>query len=155
MLNFKSERPKEEATIENFTPISAAIGGCLIGISAVLFMALHGRVAGISGIVAGVLTPVKGDWTWRAAFMGGLFFAPLIVWIVTADKPQVVFAHPLWMTVIGGLAVGFGARLGGGCTSGHGVCGMARLSKRSIAATLTFMSAAVVTVFVLHQLMGF
>lgn len=118
-------------------------------------MALHGRIAGISGIVAGVLTPVKGDWTWRIAFMTGLFFAPLIVWLVTADKPQVEFAHPLWMTIIGGLAVGFGARLGGGCTSGHGVCGMARFSKRSIAATVTFMGVAFVTVFVLHQILEF
>ncbi len=127
----------------------------MIGISAVLFMAFHGRVAGISGIVAGILTPAKGEWTWRAAFMGGLFVAPLVVWVVSADQPPVVFSHPIWMTIIGGVAVGFGARLGGGCTSGHGVCGMARLSKRSIAATVTFMSVAIVTVFVFHQLLGF
>lgn len=141
--------------MENFTPGSAAIGGILIGLAAVLFMALNGRVAGISGIVAGVLTPVRGDWPWRAAFIAGLFLAPFLVWLASADKPVVEFTHPLWLTALGGFAVGFGARLGGGCTSGHGVCGMARLSRRSIAATATFMSAAIATVFVLHQLMGF
>ncbi len=139
--------------MENFTPISAAIGGFLIGLSAVLFMVLNGRIAGISGIVAGVLTPIKGDWSWRAAFIIGLFAAPFAVWLF-GDKPQVVFPHPLWLTIIGGALVGFGARLGGGCTSGHGVCGMARLSKRSIAATLTFMATAIITVFIVNHLMG-
>jgi len=140
--------------MENFTPVSAAIGGFLIGAAAVLFMALNGRIAGISGIVAGVMTPVKGDWTWRAAFVGGLFVAPLVYWLF-AGRPPVSFPHPLWLTVLGGALVGFGARLGGGCTSGHGVCGMARLSKRSIVATVTFMGAAIVTVFIVNQLLGF
>jgi hypothetical protein len=139
--------------METFTPLSATAGGFLIGLSAVLFMALNGRIAGISGILAGVMTPVKGDWTWRAAFIGGLFVAPLVVW-AAAGRPEVVFPHPLWMTVIGGALVGFGARLGGGCTSGHGVCGMARLSKRSIAATATFMATAIATVFVVDHLLG-
>ena len=139
--------------MENFTPLSAAAGGFLIGLAAVLFMALNGRIAGISGIVAGVLTPAKGDWTWRAAFIGGLFAAPLLFW-VAAGRPDVVFPHRLWQTVVGGALVGFGARLGGGCTSGHGVCGMARLSKRSIVATLTFMATAIVTVFIVNHLIG-
>ncbi|WP_428408236.1 YeeE/YedE family protein [Hyphococcus sp.] len=139
--------------MENFTPVSAAIGGFLIGLSAVLFMALNGRIAGISGIVAGVLTPARGDWTWRLAFIAGLFVAPFAVWLFSS-KPEVIFPHPLWLTVIGGLLVGFGARLGGGCTSGHGVCGMARLSKRSIAATLTFMASAIATVFIVNHLLG-
>ncbi len=139
--------------MENFTPISAAIGGFLIGLSAVLLMALNGRIAGISGIVAGVLTPVKGDWTWRIAFISGLFVAPFAVWLVSG-RPEVIFPHPLWLTILGGLLVGFGARLGGGCTSGHGVCGMARLSKRSIAATMTFMAGAIVTVFIVNHLLG-
>ncbi|MEZ5891693.1 MAG: YeeE/YedE family protein [Parvularculaceae bacterium] len=139
--------------MEHFTPGSAAIGGFLIGLSAVLFMALNGRVAGISGIVAGVLTPARGDWSWRAAFIAGLFVAPFAVW-AAAGKPDVAFPHPLWMTVLGGFLVGFGSRLGGGCTSGHGVCGMARLSKRSIAATLTFMAMAIATVFVVNHLIG-
>lgn len=141
--------------MENFTPLSAAIGGGLIGISAVLFMAVSGRIAGVSGIVAGVLTPIRGEWPWRLAFIAGLFAAPLFVWLFGAEKPPVVFTHPLWLTALGGLAVGFGARLGGGCTSGHGVCGMARLSKRSVAATGTFMAAAIVTVFVLHRVLDF
>ena len=143
----------EQRFMENFTPVSAAAGGILIGLSAVLFMALNGRIAGISGIVAGVLTPVNGDWTWRLAFVAGLFVAPFAVWMFSG-KPAVVFPHPLWLTVIGGLLVGFGARLGGGCTSGHGVCGMARLSKRSIAATVTFMASAIVTVFAVNHLLG-
>ena len=143
----------EQGFMENFTPVSAAAGGFLIGISAVLFMALNGRIAGISGIVAGVLTPVKGDWTWRLAFMAGLFAAPFAVWIFSG-KPEIEFPHPLWLTVIGGRLVGFGARLGGGCTSGHGVCGMARLSRRSVAATLTFMASAIVTVFIVNHLLG-
>ncbi|MHA7872652.1 MAG: YeeE/YedE family protein [Hyphococcus sp.] len=140
--------------METFTPGSAAIGGMLIGLAAVLFMAFNGRVAGISGIVAGVLTPVRGDWLWRAAFIAGLFLAPFFVWLASADKPVVAFSHPIWLTALGGLAVGFGARLGGGCTSGHGVCGMARLSRRSIAATATFMASAIATVFLLHHVAG-
>lgn len=139
--------------MENFTPASAAAGGFLIGLAAVLFMALNGRIAGISGIVAGVLTPLGGDWAWRLAFIAGLFAAPLMAWMV-GGRPQIVFPHPLWLTMIGGALVGFGARLGGGCTSGHGVCGMARLSKRSVAATLTFMTTAAATVFVVHHIWG-
>ncbi len=138
-----------------FTPLSGAVGGFVIGLAAVLFMAVNGRVAGISGILAGVLTPVRGDWAWRAAFMAGLFAAPLAFWLATSEKPQVVFDHPLWLVALGGVLVGFGARLGGGCTSGHGVCGMARLSRRSIAATATFMATAMISVFVLHHLAGF
>ncbi len=140
--------------MENFTPYSAAIGGFLIGLAAVLFMAVNGRIAGISGIVAGALLPVRGDVIWRLAFVTGLFLAPLVVWFATADRPEVVFTHPLWMTALGGLLVGFGARMGGGCTSGHGVCGMARFSKRSIAATATFMTSAILAIFVLHHLLG-
>lgn len=141
--------------MENFTPYSAAIGGFLIGLAAVLFMAVNGRIAGISGIVAGALTPVRGDVKWRLAFIAGLIIAPLVFWIATASKPEVIFTHPLWMVALGGLLVGFGARMGGGCTSGHGVCGMARFSKRSFAATATFMGTAIIVVFVLHQVLGF
>jgi uncharacterized membrane protein YedE/YeeE len=140
--------------MENFTPVSAAIGGVIIGLSAVLFMALNGRIAGISGIVGGVLMPVRGDLPWRLAFIGGLLGAPLVYWLATSEKPDILFTHPLWLVALGGLLVGFGSRLGGGCTSGHGVCGMARLSKRSIAATGTFMGAAVVTVFLIHLALG-
>ena len=140
--------------MENFTPWSALAGGILIGAAAVLFMAVHGRIAGISGIVAGVIGPVGQDSLWRVAFIVGLVAAPVIVWAVTATKPVVVFDAPLWRVVLGGLLVGFGARLGGGCTSGHGVCGMARFSRRSIVATGVFMTTAIVTVFFLSQAMG-
>lgn len=145
--------PKLERAMENFTPFSAALGGFLIGLSAVLFMAFNGRIAGISGIIAGALTPVRGDWRWRVAFVAGLFVAPLVIWLA-GQKPEVSFPHPLWMTGFGGMLVGFGARLGGGCTSGHGVCGIARLSKRSIAATLAFMASAIMTVFIVNRLLG-
>lgn len=140
--------------MENFTPGAAAIGGFLIGLASVLFMAVHGRIAGISGIVAGVLTPASGDWPWRVAFIAGLFAAPLAVWGLTGEKPGTTFLHPVWLVAIGGALVGFGSRLGGGCTSGHGVCGMARLSKRSIAATATFMATAIATIFLLHHGLG-
>ncbi|MEX6634465.1 YeeE/YedE family protein [Hyphococcus lacteus] len=141
--------------MENFTPVSAAIGGTLIGLSAVLFMLLNGRIAGISGLVAGVLTPSeKGNDFWiSGAFVVGLFIAPLIV-MVTSDRPPINFPQPLWMVVVGGFLVGMGSRLGSGCTSGHGVCGIARLSRRSIIATLTFMISAVITVFFVRHVMG-
>lgn len=141
--------------MENFTPYSASIGGFLIGLAAVLFMAVNGRIAGISGIVAGALLPVRGDVKWRLAFIVGLIVGPFVVWLATAAKPEVIFTHPLWMVALGGLLVGIGARMGGGCTSGHGICGMARFSKRSIAATATFMGTAIAVVFVLHHLLGF
>ncbi len=137
--------------MENFTPLSAALGGGLIGVAAVLFMALHGRIAGISGIAAGVLAPAAGDWGWRIAFIAGLVAAPFAVWLVSGDLPPFEPVYPLWLTMLGGVLVGFGARLGGGCTSGHGVCGMARLSSRSIAATIVFMATAIVVTFAIRH----
>jgi uncharacterized protein len=130
----------------NFTPVSAAIGGGLIGLSAVLLMLLTGRVAGISGIFGGCLGFGTNDKGWRIAFVAGLILAPLIAsWIGYAmPSPQMPAS---WAVVIAaGLLVGFGTRLGGGCTSGHGICGMARLSGRSITATAIFMFMAVVVV---------
>lgn len=144
---------------EAFSPLPAAIGGALIGLAAVLFMALNGRIAGVSGIVAGVLSPLRGegrgDLGWRLAFVAGLFLAPLAASFAKGEIIAVSAPHPLWMMALGGLFVGYGARLGSGCTSGHGVCGVARLSKRSVAATATFMTTAIVTVFVLHRVMGY
>jgi uncharacterized membrane protein YedE/YeeE len=130
----------------NFTPVSAAIGGGLIGLSAVLLMLLTGRVAGISGIFGGCLGFGINDKGWRIAFVAGLILAPLIAsWIGYAmPSPQMPAS---WAVVIAaGLLVGFGTRLGGGCTSGHGICGIARLSGRSITATAIFMLMAVVVV---------
>jgi uncharacterized membrane protein YedE/YeeE len=145
--------------ITGFTPVSAAIGGALIGLAAVLLMALNGRIAGVSGIVAGILAPLRGegraDLSWRIAFVAGLIAAPLIASGVRGEFVSVSMPHPLWMMALGGLFVGYGTRLGSGCTSGHGVCGVARLSKRSFVATGMFMATAIATVFVIHQLAGF
>lgn len=131
----------------NFTPFSAAIGGALIGLSAVLLMLLTGRVAGISGILAGCLTPAAaGDRGWRLAFLAGLVLAPVASLMLGTGIPIPVMPTN-WLLVLGaGLLVGIGTRLGGGCTSGHGVCGLARLSPRSMVATAVFMLTAMLTV---------
>ena len=138
----------------NFTPVSAAIGGGLIGLSAVLLMLLTGRIAGISGIFGGSLDLGTNDKGWRIAFVAGLILAPLMAGAVgyAVPSPQMPAS---WIVVIAaGLLVGFGTRLGGGCTSGHGICGVARLSVRSIAATVIFMLAAIVTVAVTRHVFG-
>ena len=138
----------------NFTPLSAAIGGALIGFSSVLLMLLTGRIAGISGIFGGLLNPGSDDKGWRIAFIAGLILAPLLAaWIGhTMPAPRLPAS---WAVIIAaGLLVGFGARLGGGCTSGHGICGVARLSARSIAATAIFMVTAIATVAVTRHLLG-
>jgi hypothetical protein len=131
--------------MENFTPVGGFVGGLLIGLVVALMLLLNGRVAGISGIVGGLLTLRAGDKIWRAAFVAGLVLSAL-AYVSTADVPVAVVA-PLPAVVAGGLLVGFGARLGSGCTSGHGLCGMARLSRRSMAATATFFGVAMLTVF--------
>ena len=138
----------------NFTPLSAAIGGGLIGLSAVLLMLLTGRIAGISGIFGGLLNFKSDDRDWRIAFIAGLILAPLIAgWIGHAIPTPKLPAS--WTVIIGaGLLVGFGTRLGSGCTSGHGICGIARLSSRSIVATIVFMLAAIATVAVTHHVLG-
>jgi uncharacterized protein len=136
--------------MSHFTPFSALAGGILIGLSAALLWVGLGRVAGISGIVAGVRSV---DRNWRLVFLAGLIVAPIVVRGLlgpAVTRPTIV-ASPL-IIVAAGLLVGFGTRLGSGCTSGHGVCGMARLSARSIAATGVFMAAAMVTVYVTHHL---
>ena len=138
----------------NFTPVSAAIGGGLIGLSAVLLMLLTGRIAGISGIFGGLLDFRSEDKDWRIAFIAGLILAPLMAgWMGYGMPPPELPAS--WTVIIAaGLLVGFGARLGGGCTSGHGICGVARLSVRSIAATVIFMLAAIITVAVTRHVLG-
>ncbi len=125
--------------MENFTPVGGFVGGLLIGLVVALMLLLNGRVAGISGIVGGLLTLRAGDKIWRAAFVAGLVLSAL-AYVSTADVPVAVVA-PLPAVLAGGLLVGFGTRLGSGCTSGHGLCGMARLSRRSVAATATFLRA--------------
>jgi uncharacterized protein len=137
----------------NFAPISAAVGGGLIGLSAVLLMLLTGRIAGISGILGGLLNPRSGEIGWRVAFIAGLILAPLIAARLGYAMPSPQMPAS-WTVIVGaGLLVGFGTRLAGGCTSGHGICGMARLSARSIAATVTFMVVAITTVAVTRHLL--
>jgi uncharacterized membrane protein YedE/YeeE len=129
-----------------FDPISALFGGLLIGVAAVLLMVLIGRIAGISGILGGALAMNTLDRGWRLAFIAGLIFAPVLMSFLGHPLPQPQMPSN-WIEVLAaGLLVGFGARLGGGCTSGHGVCGIARLSARSLAATAIFMASAIVVV---------
>ncbi|MDP8900475.1 MAG: YeeE/YedE family protein [Actinomycetota bacterium] len=129
----------------NFTPVGGFVGGLLIGLAVALMLLLNGRVAGISGILGGLLTLRAGETLWRAAFVAGLVLGAL-AYMRAAGVPVAVVA-PLPAVLAGGLLVGFGTRLGSGCTSGHGLCGMARLSGRSVAATATFFGVAMLTVF--------
>jgi uncharacterized protein len=135
----------------NFTPVSAAIGGALIGLSAVLLMVFTGRIAGVSGIFAGLINPQTTDRAWHAAFIAGLVAAPVSAAFVGYAVPTPQMPGSYITVVVGGLLVGFGTRLGNGCTSGHGICGIARLSPRSIAATGMFMVAAIVMVALTHH----
>lgn len=137
-----------------FDPVSALFGGALIGLATVLLMLLTGRVAGISGILGGALSGTAGDRAWRLAFIAGLIAAPLVAGLL--GNPLAEARMPASWTVIvaAGLLVGFGTRLANGCTSGHGICGMARLSRRSIVATMVFMAAAVLTVAIVRHGLG-
>ena len=138
----------------NFTPVSAAIGGALIGLSAVLLMLLTGRIAGVSGIFSGLLKVESDDKSWRIAFLAGLVLVPFIAgWVGQAMAPPQLPAS--WAVIaLAGLLVGFGTRLGSGCTSGHGICGIGRLSVRSIAATIVFMVTAIATVAITRHVLG-
>lgn len=138
-----------------FTPLQSLGGGALIGLAAVLLMATVGRVMGATGILAGLLQPSdKADWLWRAAMLAGMISGPAAVLALTGQMPVIQVPGSTGMLVIGGLLVGVGVTFGSGCTSGHGVCGMARLSPRSIAATLTFMATTGITVFVVRHVIG-
>ena len=139
--------------MENFTPVTGLIGGLLIGAAATLTLWANGRIAGSSGILSGVLFPTRGETLWRVLFVGGLIGGALLYLLVRGSLPLELQAAPV-PTVIAGLLVGFGTRLGSGCTSGHGICGIARLSRRSFTATLTFILTALVTVFVTRHLFG-
>lgn len=141
--------------MHNFTPLSGFIGGALIGLAASALMLFTGRIAGISGIFGGLIAPAAHDRNWRLAFIAGLIAAPLIAALATAS-PLPIPAMPasLILIAIAGLLVGFGSRMGGGCTSGHGVCGIARLSARSMVATVIFMVAAIATVAIMRHVVG-
>lgn len=134
--------------------LAPLVGGALIGLAAVLLMLADGRIAGISGIVGGIADRVPGDTGWRLAFVAGLILGPVVAAAVTGALPTIDLDAPFAVVVLAGLLVGVGTRLGHGCTSGHGVCGLARLSPRSLTATLTFMGTAVAVVFVVRHLIG-
>ena len=137
----------------HFTPWTSLAGGILIGLAAAAFVLFNGRIAGISGIVGGLLRPVRGDVAWRLAFLLGLVGAPLVYGLATA-LPQVTVEAKGLTLVAAGLLVGVGTRYGAGCTSGHGVCGLSRQSPRSLVATLVFMLAGFATVFITRHLLG-
>ena len=136
-----------------FTPGAALAGGLLIGLAAALFVLLNGRIAGISGVLGGLLRPQRRDIAWRVAFIGGLIAAPSLYRLFAALPVPQIEAGTGWL-VAAGLLVGMGTRYGAGCTSGHGVCGLSRLSPRSVVATLAFMGAGFATVFVVRHLLG-
>jgi len=138
-----------------FTPWASLFGGVLIGLASVLLMAFQGRVFGATGILAGFISPSSSsDWAWRAALLAGMVSAPAAYLAFTGSWPEIVTPVSKLMLVIGGVIVGVGVTFGSGCTSGHGVCGMARLSPRSIVATLTFMLTTGITVYVIRHVIG-
>ena len=137
----------------HFTPWASLAGGILIGLATALLLLANGRVAGISGILGGLLRPSRGDIAWRVTFILGLFVAPL-VWLTMGAMPPAQIDHSPALLAAGGLLVGIGTRFGNGCTSGHGVCGIARLSPRSLLATACFLAAGFVTVFIVRHVLG-
>lgn len=138
-----------------FTPLQSLGGGALIGLSAVLLMGLHGRIFGATGILTGLIAPQgRSDFAWRAMLLLGMVSGPLLVMALTGAMPAVEVPVSTAALVVGGLLVGVGVTFSSGCTSGHGVCGLARLSPRSAAAVLTFMAATAATVFVIRHVIG-
>ena len=137
----------------HFTPWASLAGGILIGIAAAVFILFNGRIAGISGILGGLLRPAKNDILWRLAFLAGLVLAPLL-YAMVSPLPDTVVDADAGILIAAGLLVGIGTRYGAGCTSGHGVCGIARLSPRSLVATACFMAAGFATVFIVRHLLA-
>lgn len=139
--------------MNDFTPFSALLGGALIGLSASLLLLTHGKIAGISGLLGGLFVPGTGDRAFRLWFLAGLLVAGAALAVVLPSAFGPSPSTPLWLVVLAGLLVGYGTRLGNGCTSGHGVCGVSRLSVRSIVATLTFVAVGMATTFVVRHLL--
>jgi uncharacterized membrane protein YedE/YeeE len=139
----------------DFTPGLSSFGGILIGLAAVLLMASIGRIAGATGILTGLFAPSStADWTWRATMLAGMVTAPSAVLLFTGEMPTITVPVSMWSLAVGGFIVGVGVVLGSGCTSGHGVCGLARLSPRSLVTTVTFMITTAVTVFLIRHVIG-
>lgn len=138
--------------MENFTPFSALAGGALIGLSATVLLLLNGQMAGVSGVLSGLFGPMRGDIAWRVLFLAGLVLGAVLFRGIPSAAVAIEIEASLPVLIGGGLLVGFGTRMGGGCTSGHGVCGVARLSPRSIVATLIFLGFGMASVFVVRHL---
>lgn len=138
----------------SFTPGPAFLGGMLLGITAALYVILHGRILGISGIVSGLLSPKEGDVNWRLSLLLGLLSAPFWVSLLFDLHTTAVIDADWLAIIVAGLFVGFGAHYGSGCTSGHGVCGLSRLSPRSLVATISFMGSGFLMVFVIRHVLG-
>ncbi len=140
--------------MENFTPIASLMGGVLIGIAAIILLSFNGHIAGVTGIARGVLTPKENDTMWRVAFLIGLIVGPMVFQAASGAPADSFITSSTPVLVVGGLLVGFGTSLGNGCTSGHGICGLGRISKRSLAATGTFMATAAMTVYMMLHVIG-
>ncbi|MBV7256606.1 YeeE/YedE family protein [Pacificimonas sp. WHA3] len=135
-------------------PVMEIAGGIMIGLAAVLLMGFNGRIMGVSGIAGGLMTPKRNDWAWRLMFIAGLAAAPVAVTLFGGSLPPVRMTGGAGIAAAAGLLVGYGTRLGSGCTSGHGVCGLARLSPRSLAAVIIFMVAGALVASLVHPLLG-
>jgi uncharacterized membrane protein YedE/YeeE len=140
--------------MEQFTPIASLCGGILIGLSVSLLLLSDGKIAGISGIVGGLLSPVKNDTAWRVLFIAGLLTGGLLFQLFSPDVFTIGISRSTGALIVAGLCVGFGTRLGSGCTSGHGVCGISRFSPRSLISTITFIVTGAITVYIINHLLG-
>lgn len=140
--------------MEGFTPVLSSIGGALIGLAAIALLYFNGRVAGLSGILGGVLRPKRHDTLWRAVFIAGLLVGSLLVLLFHPQSMAIRIGVSDPAVILGGLLVGLGTRIGNGCTSGHGVCGVGRLAPRSMVASAVFFSFAVLTTYVVRHLLG-
>jgi uncharacterized membrane protein YedE/YeeE len=140
--------------MEHFTPFGSLVGGAMIGVAASLLLLGNGRIAGISGVVRGLLRPAAGDTAWRVLFVAGLALGGLTLRLIEPRLVQADLHRSAWVVAIAGLLVGFGTALGNGCTSGHGVCGISRGSVRSVVATVTFMATGILTVWLVRHAFG-
>ncbi len=140
--------------MDHFTPLASLIGGMLIGLSASMLLLFNGKIAGISGIIAGTLSPAKNDTLWRIVFVTGLLVGGFLLRLLSPQTFVIGITRSWSALVVAGLLVGFGTRLGNGCTSGHGVCGLSRFSQRSLIATVTFIATGALTVYIINHLLG-
>lgn len=140
--------------MHNFTPVASLIGGILIGLSAAAMLLMEGKIAGISGIFEGLLRPVRGEMLWKLWFVAGLLAGGLLLRIFLPSAYDFGIVRPYGALIVAGLLVGFGTRLGNGCTSGHGVCGISRLSARSMVATATFIASGAIVVYLVNHVLG-